>query len=611
MLGCHKSNALAELVGKDGPVEKAEGSASWANADIGAKWSLGDSARTAEGGAKLDVSGGAVIDMLPHTVLRFGSSDGTDRISVETGAIELSGATSYGLDVGDVQLSAGGKVRITALGVGKSSIALAVGTGSVTTRDGKTVNLEVKKDLELVTGSAVVTPVDAGVADAAVAIDAAVPVDAGPPPEPVGDIAVETTGKTVETSTDGKSWKAVPTGMVTISKGQKLRVGNGSTAKITAGGATLQLSGGARVSIGEDALATVDAGAVDIGTDSAGNVHVPGGDVAVSGQPGGAHVEVNGREAKVTVTRGAVKLTGGPGTALEMNRGESATLAHGGERIQPLEAIPREADFRVAVGETLTIHDPRPPTAVEFQFQGKCTGGGVIEADRDSRFRTAKQSAGKESAKLALQSGGWYYRLRCTTGASEGAAVASGRIVVTADDGRRPLPPKQPPTPVDADGRTWRMSYQSVIPNLEVHYKGSEGTTYRLHLAQGGKDQAFDGKSVITIPGGQLREGTYTYWFDRDGVKQDKVSTLKIEFDQTAPQVYIELPANGKAFDASGVLVSGAVLPGWTAAVDGVELPLDKSRRFNATVQTPQTTALAIRLSHPQRGIHYYLRRPR
>ena len=50
------------------------------------------------------------------------------------------------------------------------------------------------------------------------------------------------------------------------------------------------------------------------------------------------------------------------------------------------------------------------------------------------------------------------------------------------------------------------------------------------------------------MPGTQLREGTYTYWVDRDGVKQDKVSTLAIDFDQTAPQVYIESPAEAQAW---------------------------------------------------------------
>jgi len=112
----------------------------------------------------------------------------------------------------------------------------------------------------------------------------------------------------------------------------------------------------------------------------------------------------------------------------------------------------------------------------------------------------------------------------------------------------------------------------------------------------------------LLVLGTKLKEGTYTYWIDRNGVKDPKVSTLTIDFDNTAPQVYIESPANGKPFDAD-IDVRGAVLPGWTAAVDAVAIPIDKQRRFAAKVPKPAGNALAIKLSHPQRGVHYYLRR--
>ena len=75
----------------------------------------------------------------------------------------------------------------------------------------------------------------------------------------------------------------------------------------------------------------------------------------------------------------------------------------------------------LSAGESLTIHDPKPPTAVQFQFNGKCPGGGVIEMDKDARFRTPKISAGREAANMLVQPGGWAYRLRC---GDNGAAVA-------------------------------------------------------------------------------------------------------------------------------------------------------------------------------------------
>ena len=126
---------------------------------------------------------------------------------------------------------------------------------------------------------------------------------------------------------------------------------------------------------------------------------------------------------------------------------------------------------------------------------------------------------------------------------------------------------------------------------------------------RGNKDLAFDSSSsALRVQGSALSEGVYDYWFDRDGVKQDKMNTLKIDFDQTAPQVYIESPPNGKPWNGE-VDVRGAVLPGWSAAVDSLSIEIDKQRRFAAKVPPPPGAALAIRLSHPQRGIHYYLRR--
>lgn len=318
-------------------------------------------------------------------------------------------------------------------------------------------------------------------------------------------------------------------------------------------------------------------------------------------------LEASPRDTRVAMVRGGAKLTGAPGAELAMSRGETALLTRGGA-IRVVEAIPSYFDFRVAAGESLTIHDPRPPTSVQLQFDGKCPEGGIIELDRDARFRTAKVSGGHDFANVLVGGGAWSYRLRCTSNGAEASAVASGRIAVVRDDGRRPLPRAQGVNDIDADGRNYRISYQSVIPNLVVHIR-NPGAVHKLHLAAAGKEQTFDSSTpAISVPGAQLHEGTYTYWIDRDGVKQDKVSSLIIDFDQTAPQVYIESPSNGAPWTGD-IDVRGAVLPGWSAAVEAIAIPIDKQRRFAAKVGAPGGNALAIRLSHPQHGVHYYLRR--
>jgi hypothetical protein len=67
-----KQSALAELTKADGPVDKQQGSQPWGGAPVGTEFFFGDAARTGDGGAQLEVAGGAQIAMQKHTVLRFG-----------------------------------------------------------------------------------------------------------------------------------------------------------------------------------------------------------------------------------------------------------------------------------------------------------------------------------------------------------------------------------------------------------------------------------------------------------------------------------------------------------------------------------------------------------
>ena len=71
--------------------------------------------------------------------------------------------------------------------------------------------------------------------------------------------------------------------------------------------------------------------------------------------------------------------------------------------------------------------------------------------------------------------------------------------------------------------------------------------------------------------------------------------------DQIAPQVYIESPANGAEWTGD-IDVRGAVLPGWSAAVEEIAVPIDQQRQFTAKVGAPTGKALAIRLPIPSAG---------
>ncbi|HEX3483088.1 MAG TPA: hypothetical protein VHT91_49095 [Kofleriaceae bacterium] len=604
------SSAVAELAQADGPVERQEGSATWQQARIGTRYFLGDAARVTNGRARLSIIGAtAQIAMRDGTVLRFGGKPGEIRISVEQGTADLSGNGSYALDGGKLKL-ANGTVAITASGSGRATVELTVGQGQVETTSG-TFDLVLQQPREV--GPEARPPIDAGVdAPAVAAIDAG--VDAAEA-QAAGGATIEVTGRRAELREPGQTtWKPLPAGTASVPHGGAVRLGPGTSARLSGGGMTLDLVSGARVKLDDgDALGfALEAGGAQVAANNPAALALPGGAIALAGAAGSAaeaRLDATPRDTKVSIVRGGSRLTGEPGAELAMSRGETALLTRSGA-IRVIEAIPGYFDFRVAAGESLTVHDPKPPTAVQFQFDGKCPDGGIIELDRDARFRTAKVSAGKEFANALIAAGAWAYRLRCTSKDTEGGAIASGRISVVRDDGRRPLPKAQGVNDIDADGRTYRISYQSAIPNVVVHVR-NPGAAHRLHLASAGKEQTFDSTgAAITVPGGQLHEGNYTYWIDRDGAKQDKVSTLIIDFDQTAPQVYIESPINGEPWTGD-IDVRGAVLPGWSAAVEEIAIPIDRQRRFSAKVGAPGGRALAIRLSHPQRGVHYYLRRPK
>ena len=83
-------------------------------------------------------------------------------------------------------------------------------------------------------------------------------------------------------------------------------------------------------------------------------------------------------------------------------------------------------------------------------------------SSREPGHRMPRITAGKDAANLLVPVGSWAYRLRC---GGSGASVATGRLTVMRDKGTRPLPTAPPTYPIDADGRTYRVDYQSQIPS--------------------------------------------------------------------------------------------------------------------------------------------------
>ena len=597
--GGSKQSAIAELTRVDGPVDREQGKGPWNAAQVGAEFFDGDAARTADGGAELKVAGTAQLAMLPHTILRFGGSAHHPLLRTELGKIKLTGGGEFSTAIGNVKLGANGELTITA-----SDITLTGGTGTRDV-DGQisdlALNVAVAVTSEL--GSATITARDA-------APDA--PLDAGTPDasdtsedSATVDVLV---GKKVEIQAPGETKWTTITGPQTLAKGTKVRVGDKSKAKLVGKGITLELGPASRALLGDQLVFAVELGGGTATATAAGKVAVPGGAVAMTPtKDGPAEVALDvGRngETKVKVMKPDASIDDKNGKTVELGRDETATLTKSGAIHQEVR-IPAYFDFALPVGESATVHDPKPPTAVKFDFNGKCPNGGYIEVSNDGKFRAPGISRGKESANLSL-GGGWAYRLRC--GEDGGPIAAQGRVSVIRDDGRRRLPDKDPTFRIEDEGRPITFDYQSQIPSFEFRAKGG-GRSFVLHLASGGKDETFDSATpTVTVPSKQLHEGLYTFYFERDGVK-GKVSTLKIGFDNKVAQVYIQSPPNGKPFEGD-VAVAGLVVPGWTAKVGKDDVPMDAQHRFRGSFPPPAGKAFAIRLYNPKRGVHYFLCRP-
>lgn len=612
-LGACKDKAapLAELVQVSGPVEQVErasGDSAWVPARLGDTFVLGDAVRTKETRAQLRLGDASRLELEPHTLLRFGRKGGgaaSQQLLVETGAIELAGSGEYQLDLGEISVERDGGVRISAGDTG-NRVELLVGRAAIRTAAGQLQPLERGVALELseleVRGlgsdARPAEPIDAGVPDATTVA-----------PTPAPTVAVSASGRGAEVRlAPEERWRSL--GNTTgVPEGAEVRARAGGAATLEGGGVVLRLAPGGTAAVGPGLGLRLTAGEASAraAPEAAGEVELPGGKIALAPHRLGSRAElaVRRREAKVRGA-GGVLTVHGRADRLELRRGESASLTPDGA-LRTLAAAPRTHELSLAVGESVTIHDVRGATAVELRFEDRCSSGGIIELATSAAFRAPLLAAGEDSATVLVSAGSHHYRLRCESESGDGKPVATGRLSVVRDSGRRALAAAPPPFRLAVDGRTYRVGYQGAIPPMIVEWRGAAGSGYVLHLATGGKVQELaTGGPTATIPAGKLRDGSFTVWFERGG-QRSKVSTLLIDFDNTAPAVYIDEPDDGEAWGAT-LQVKGAVLPEWSVSVEGVALPLDRQRRFSASVPAPEG-ALAIRLSHRERGIHYYLRR--
>ena len=117
---------------------------------------------------------------------------------------------------------------------------------------------------------------------------------------------------------------------------------------------------------------------------------------------------------------------------------------------------------------------------------------------------------------------------------------------------------------------------------------------------------------LVSLKSGALEEGAHRLKFRTAGAKPRFAPPTRVEiiFNNAAPKASIRTPADGSFGAGENVTVSGVAAKDWDVSVNGKALDTDRQRRFSGEVSySGEHKAVVIRLRHPKKGIHYYLRR--
>jgi hypothetical protein len=325
--------------------------------------------------------------------------------------------------------------------------------------------------------------------------------------------------------------------------------------------------------------------------------------IVARGSNTSADVEAGGKKGtEVRVHLGEVEVRGRKTDVL--SGGESGLLSRDGE-LSISGRGPTHVDLVVNAGDSFTVHDPKPPTAVGFRLAAQCPQGSVLS------FGATQWAGGEAQVNASINTGQHSYQVRCLgPDGPQAEVVAQGRVIVVRDAGTAPIASKAPVTHVETDGRRYTVLYQNRLPKITVGWAAAPvAPSYTLTI---------DGRSIRTatpnhaFASGRLGEGTHTVRFRAatNPLRRSRRTTIYIRFDNAMPTASLDALSK-PAFTRDGsVTISGKSLPGWQVSVGGKELKLDGQSRFRGEVQVPEGhSALTVMFSHPTRGTHYYLRR--
>jgi hypothetical protein len=162
-----------------------------------------------------------------------------------------------------------------------------------------------------------------------------------------------------------------------------------------------------------------------------------------------------------------------------------------------------------------------------------------------------------------------------------------------------------------ADGRTYTVLYQNQLPAVSIRWPNAPttGSFVLRHKSSSGQRSYDTGQPSYGFRSGALPEGRHTFYFEGGG-KVSRQTNVVIRFDNAAPTASLKTPGRVSVKPGGEVSIAGTAQPGWTVDVNGKKLSQDGQQRFSSKAEMPANQrALEVRLTHPQRGTHIYVRR--
>ena len=592
---------MASLLEGQGSVER-EHKGAFAAAPNGQPYFVGDAARTGRGAwARLKLRDQAVLRLGEDTLVRFAA--GGARLEVGEALAENAPVTIT-TEAGEAQIEAGGVLRASGGGAGGIRYQVDIGRAIIQREDGP-LTLERGAGIVVSVGGAIVERIGAAAPTAPPTGDAGVG-DSTPdaaPAAPTDTITVTITGRGATQKLGADPATPLPAGESALAPGAAIKLPAGAGATVARGNDTAAIRGPAEITLGAagEPIVTARTGEARLtARDADLAMRVPGGTIIMR-RGGDSDLAIGRRDTVVKVERGDASLDGDQRDA-DARAGETGVLTRDGEA-SVRDLVPSTIDLALPIGESAVVHDPSRKVAVRVDFTELCPAGGVLElADRGGSFRSPRRIGGQGAAFFAL-AGTTRYRVRCDAG----DVVKHGSVRVAGDTGAAPVVRTAATNAIETDGRKYTVTYQNRIPALSVSWNEAPGASTLHVLAAGGAERTFNASGAHRLASGTLDEGSYTLWITA-GTRSSPRTTLRITFDNAAPTAQITAPSPRSPWPDT-LAITGVTVEGWSVAVDGKPAPRDSAGRFRAEVDAAGKSTIAVRLAHPQHGVHYYLRR--